>query len=104
MTGALPPSSKWLRLTLLAATSMIFWPVEISPVIEIICTCGCEIIDAPTDSPRPFKMLTTPSGKMSAISSASLSVVSGVNSDGFSTTVLPAAKAGPNFHAAIING
>ena len=41
---------------------------------------------------------------MSAASSASLSALSGVHSDGFSTTVLPAASAGPIFQAAIISG
>ena len=41
---------------------------------------------------------------MSAASSASRSAVSGVHSDGFNTTVLPAASAGPSFQAAIISG
>ena len=49
-------------------------------------------------------MLTTPGGNSSASSVASLSVVSGVCSDGFSTTVLPPASAGDSFHAAIISG
>ena len=59
---------------------------------------------APTDSPRPLSTLTTPLGKISLISCASFNVVSGVISDGFSTTVLPAAKVGPSFQAAIISG
>ncbi len=37
-------------------------------------------------------------------SSASFNAVSGVCSEGFKTTVLPAASAGANFQAAIING
>ena len=36
--------------------------------------------------------------------SAMSSVVTGVVSDGFSTIVLPAARAGANFHTAIIIG
>jgi hypothetical protein len=46
-------------------------------------------------------MFTTPWGT-SASSSASFSAVSGVCSEGLRTTVLPAASAGPSFHAAII--
>ena len=41
---------------------------------------------------------------MSAASSANRSAVSGVSSDGFMTTVLPAASAGPIFQVAIISG
>ncbi len=67
-------------------------------------TRGCETKGAPTLSPRPHTMFTTPLGKSSARSSASFKAVSGVCSEGLSTTVLPAASAGPNFHAAIIKG
>ena len=50
-------------------------------------------------------MLTTPGGKpVSAISSAMRSEVSGVSSAGFSTTVLPAARAGPSFQLQNISG
>ena len=41
---------------------------------------------------------------MSAVISASRSAVSGVSSDGFRTTVLPAASAGPTFHVAMLSG
>ena len=41
---------------------------------------------------------------MSAASAAKRSALSGVSSDGFSTTVLPAASAGPTFQPAIIIG
>ena len=75
-----------------------------SPVSEIMRTAGCAISGAPTDSPRPQTMLTTPGGKTSARYSASFSVESGVCSEGLSTTVLPAASAGHSFHAAIISG
>ena len=81
--------------------------VEMGPLIssrQRERVAGFEIIGAPTDSPRPFKILTTPAGNISAINSANFKVVRGVNSDGFNTTVLPAAKAGPSFQAAIING
>ena len=48
--------------------------------------------------------LRTPAGRISAASSASRSVVSGVISDGLRTTTLPAASAGAIFQIAIISG
>ena len=48
--------------------------------------------------------LKTPAGKISAAYSATLRTDSGVVSAGLSTTVLPAASAGPIFHTAIISG
>ena len=41
MTGALPPSSRWSRLTRSAATLAMCLPVSVSPVTEIIPTFGC---------------------------------------------------------------
>ena len=41
---------------------------------------------------------------MSAVISAKRKIDSGVSSDGFSTTVLPAASAGPSFHIAMLSG
>ncbi len=67
-------------------------------------TFGCLVSGAPTLRPRPQTMFTTPAGKISASNSPSFNAVSGVCSEGFSTTVLPAASAGPSFHAAIISG
>ena len=67
-------------------------------------TSGCFVSGAPTLPPRPQTMLTTPAGKISASSVASLSAVSGVCSEGLSTAVLPAASAGASFHAAIMSG
>ena len=50
-------------------------------------------------------MLTTPGGSPASTQiSAKASAVSGVNSAGFSTTVLPAASAGAIFHASISSG
>jgi hypothetical protein len=48
--------------------------------------------------------LRTPGGKVSAAYSASISVVSGVCSEGLSTQALPAASAGAIFQIAIIRG
>ena len=55
-------------------------------------------------SRSPQTTLNTPGGRNSAAISASSVVVAGVVSDGFSTTVLPAASAGANFQTAIIIG
>ena len=56
------------------------------------------------DSRSPQITLRTPSGKNSDAISANNKVDAGVVSDGFSTTVFPAAIAGANFHTAIIIG
>ena len=80
-------------------------PVPTSPVSETIATCGMRRrARRRRVSPWPVTTFSTPGGRMSAASSASRSVVSGVSSDGLSTTVLPAASAGPIFQTAIISG
>jgi hypothetical protein len=48
--------------------------------------------------------LKTPSGRNSDMISAIRAVLTGVVSEGLSTTVLPAARAGAHFHTAIISG
>ena len=40
ITGALPPSSRWVRFTVFAAAVSTFLPVAMSPVSEIIATLG----------------------------------------------------------------
>ena len=55
-------------------------------------------------SRSPHTTFMTPGGRCSAISSAMRTVDTGVVSDGFSTTVLPAAMAGAYFQTAIIIG
>ncbi len=104
MTGALPPSSRWTLLSDAEAAFATSLPVATSPVSETMLTRGWRTRPAPTGSPCPVITLKTPGGKRSCTSSASRSVVSGVCSEGFSTTVLPAASAGPIFQIAIISG
>ena len=58
----------------------------------------------PTGSPSPVITFSTPGGRISAASSASRSVLSGVISDGLRTTTLPVASAGAIFQIAIISG
>ena len=66
---------------------------------------GCSTIRCPHTRPRPTTTFSTPSGTpaSTAIRSSS-TAVSGVSSAGFSTTVLPAASAGPTFQEAIAIG
>ncbi|MCY1363619.1 hypothetical protein D9M69_503870 [compost metagenome] len=104
ITGALPPSSRWVRLRVRAAAWRIFWPVTISPVSDTMRTRGWLTSGLPTLSPPPQMTFSTPGGRISANAGASASTDSGVCSDGLNTTVLPAASAGAIFHAAIISG
>ena len=104
MTGALPPSSRWVRFTLEAAASSIFLPVPMSPVSEIMSTPGWLTSALPTLAPRPVTTLTTPAGSSSARIAPSFSAVSGVISEGLKTTVLPPPTAGASFQAIIISG
>ncbi len=74
------------------------------PVNATLSTSGCAARCAPA-SPNPVTTFTTPGGSpASVISSPSRSADSGVCSAGLSTTVHPAASAGPSFHAAISSG
>ena len=102
-TGALPPSSRWTRLSESAADRAIALPVATEPVSEIMSTPGCSTTAAPTSSP-PATALSTPGGSTSAARAARRSVDTGVSGAGLSTTVLPAARAGPIFQSAIISG
>ncbi|MNP50432.1 hypothetical protein D3C76_1446970 [compost metagenome] len=104
ITGALPPSSMCMRLTLSAVLEMMFEPVAIEPVSDTMRTFGWVTSGLPTVGPRPNTRLSTPAGKISDASSARRRAVSGVCSDGLSTTVLPAARAGAIFQATIISG
>ena len=83
---------------------MTAMPVATSPVSDTIATPGWPERAAPALSPWPVTTLSTPGGSRSSASSARRSAVIGVSSDGFSTTVLPAARAGPIFQIAIISG
>jgi len=79
-TGALPPSSRWTRLSVFEATSATRLPDSTLPVIETMSTVGWATIRSPV-SPAPVSTLSTPLGRTSAASSAKRSVVSGVVSE-----------------------
>ena len=85
---------------------MIASPVADSPVKVIASMPGCRVSSSPAESgPNPWTTFTTPSGMPAArITSPSSAVLDGVSSDGFTTTVLPQASAGPSFQVVRSNG
>ena len=93
------------RLIVAAAPAAIERPTSVEPVNAILATSGCSTRRCPQVRPGPTTTLTTPSGIPASVAiSAKRSAVSGVSSAGLSTTVLPAASAGPSFQAAITSG
>jgi hypothetical protein len=102
MFGDLPPSSSHARLRFdCAAYCMISLPTAVEPVNAMQSTSRCSASSLP-GSPAPGTTLNTPAGMPASYASCATRIaVSGDFSDGFSTTLLPAASAGPNFHAAI---
>ena len=106
MLADLPPSSSVTRLIVCAAPAAIERPDLGRAGEGDLVDVG--VLDEPLPArsrPGPTTTFTTPSGRpASAASSAKRSAVSGVSSAGFSTTVLPAASAGPSFHEAIVSG
>ncbi|CAM5519154.1 hypothetical protein FALB51S_04023 [Frigidibacter albus] len=101
--GLLPPSSSVIGLTPLRAIfSMIADPATVEPVKLTLPMPVCPVRALPVVRPSPRTTLTSPAGMPACTdSSAMRSVAKGVISDGFSTTALPAASAGPSFQPAI---
>ena len=77
MTGALPPSSRWTRLTSWDALSATCMPARTEPVMATRAGVLCSTSARPV-SRSPVTTLKVPGGRNSAASSASSSVVSGV--------------------------
>src|SRR5690606_29377043 len=97
--GDLPPSSSVTCFSPLAACSYTRWPLTSPPVKAILATSGCVTSGSPTSAPKPVTTLTTPGGKpASSIGLQNSSIEAEVYSDGFTTTVQPAASAGASFH------
>ena len=91
MNGSLPPISRFMRATRCeqaAATALPVStePVKATPPTRSSSTSAANVAGARQQAHRP--------GGSSAKQSASMSVDSGVSSEGFATTVLPAASAG----------
>ena len=80
-------------------------PTSVDPVKATLATSGCSASRVPTTEPLPVTTCRTPSGRpASRPSSARRSAVSGVISAGFTTMVLPVARAGPTFHEVMATG
>ena len=80
-----------------AASAATRSPVGVEPVNATLRTSGWVTSASPASAPVPGSTVSTPSGSpASARISPSRSVVSGVESAGFATTVLPHSNAGPS--------
>ena len=105
MKGDFPPSSKLTGVSDSAAARPIRRAVCGEPVKLSRARSGCAASAAPASSPLPCTTLSTPAGRpASAATSASIEQVSGVHSGSLSTTVFPAARAGPTFQVPSISG
>ena len=105
MFALLPPSSSVTRFTWSAQPAMIRLPTVVDPVKQTLRTSGCVTNRSPTTDPLPGTTLRTPAGRPASTASSPIRIaVSGVISAGLSTTVLPAASAGPSFQAAMTSG
>ncbi len=92
--GDFPPSSSVTRFMVSTAPRAIALPTAVEPVNEILAMSGWRVISAPTASPRPVTMLTTPGGRPARCSARVMtSVCTALNSLGLITALLPAAMA-----------
>src|SRR5436190_1155682 len=97
MLGDLPPSSNKTFFKPSAACPMIFLPTKSDPVNEIMSTASWVVRCSPAAT-SPVTTFSTPGGSpASSAISPSTNASSGVNGDGFSTTVFPIASAGTTF-------
>ncbi len=94
----LPPSSRNVFFNVSLAATVIALPTGVEPVKVIMSTRGSVVISTPLSTVLDVSTLTTPAGMSvcSAISLPSASVISGVSGAPLSTTVQPAARAGPS--------
>ena len=103
--GDLPPSSRVAGLRPLAAVSATAMPPASDPVKVTFLTLGCATSASPSSAPRPVTTFSTPAGSPARwASSANSRVDTDACSDGLTTTVFPAARAGASFQAAIMRG
>lgn len=101
--ASLPPSSRVTRVRPDAAPAATARPAVTEPVKVTWRIPGCEARQAPSGS-RPVTIVSTPSGRAADRTDPSSRVASGVNGEGLSTTVFPAASAGANFAEASWSG
>src|ERR1051325_5274407 len=105
MLGDLPPSSSVEPMNRLAVAAAIRAPVVVEPVKEIFARSRWSTRACPASAPNPVTTLTAPGGKpASRASSASLTTVAEVYSEGLITTVLPAQRAGASLLLVRVSG
>ena len=94
----LPPSSRKVFFSVSAPQAMIRLPTAVDPVNVTMSTRGSVVSTSPTRWSDGVTMFTTPAGMSvsSTISFPSIVPIQGVSGAGLSTTVLPAASAGPS--------
>ncbi|CAM5596686.1 hypothetical protein SANTM175S_08487 [Streptomyces antimycoticus] len=96
MAASLPPSSRVTRASEAAAPSATDRPVAIEPVKVTWRIPGWDARRAPRGS-RPVTIVSTSWGRAAERTDPSSRVARGVNGEGLSTIVFPAASAGANF-------
>ena len=90
ITGLLPPSSNVTRFRSRAATSIMCFPVSLSPVKDTFLTLGFLRSSSPTTPPGPGTTLNTPFGRPASDNiCAHLIVVNGVELAGLITMASP---------------
>ena len=106
MNGACPPSSSETRLICAAAPWASRLPTSVDPVKVSLRTAGLARNSSPTTLARDaVTRLTTPAGTPTSCRIRNTSTAhSGVCCAGLSTTVQPAASAGPIFLVSIETG
>ena len=93
----LPPSSRNTLLIVAAPAAITARPVAVDPVNDTMSTRGSDDSIAPTAWSSEVTMFRTPAGisVCAAASSPRIAAHQGVSGAGLSTTVFPAASAGP---------
>ena len=105
MNGALPPSSSDSFFTVVAHCAISSLPVSVEPVNESLRTIGLLVSSPPISEAAPVITFSTPFGTPArSASSASARAENGVCDAGLSTTVQPAAIAGPALRVIIASG
>src|SRR5699024_764209 len=105
MLGLFPPSSKVTGEKLEIAFLPTERPVSVPPVKATLSISLCFDRGSPTFSPYPVTTFNTPGGKPTSSKSLENSIIEAdVFSEGFTTTVFPAAIAGANLNVVRSSG
>ena len=100
--GALPPSSATTLHKLVPAEAATMRPVGVPPVKSSFLMPGLSDKALPAVAPKPGITFNTPSGRPASVHiCAKFNTVTGASSEGFTTTELPAARAGAIFFMAM---